>query len=156
MAAAPPVKIKGEAVRVTGARELRAALRRLGDRALLRELAATNQRLAMLVVERARMNASGAMQEAAAGRLKASKAQAAARVTLGGKPYDLGAEFGAVQNAPRTTARGTVRGWNQFEPWRGNDEGAGYFLFPAIRDMRDEIIEQYADEIERIWMQEAA
>ena len=202
------VRLGGEAVRVTGLKELRAVLRQMTDTALLKELAKINEQLAQRVISRARATASGAMQHSAAGRLKASKSQAAARITLGGKPYDFGAEFGAKRNQRRllknTRGRATIvrddedidrvtrrveaqtvavdrfggvspvrkrtrgqggiavkvtrsmLGWNQFEPWRGNGEGAGYFLFPAIRSSREEIIEAYLDEIERIWMQEAA
>jgi hypothetical protein len=36
-------------------------------------------------------------------------------------------------------------GWNQFKPWLGNREGAGYFLFPTVRSNIDEIIEIYGD-----------
>jgi hypothetical protein len=36
-------------------------------------------------------------------------------------------------------------GWNQFKPWLGNKEGAGYFLFPTVRANIDEIIEIYGD-----------
>jgi len=36
-------------------------------------------------------------------------------------------------------------GWNQFKQWRGNKEGAGYFLFPTVRANIDEIIEIYGD-----------
>jgi len=44
-----------------------------------------------------------------------------------------------------------VTGWNMFEPWRGNKASAGYFLYPAIREHRDEIAQKYADNISRIW-----
>ena len=43
-----------------------------------------------------------------------------------------------------------VRGWNQFLPWRGSgnvDLGAGiqpgYWLWPAVRDSRDEVTDVY-------------
>lgn len=45
---------------------------------------------------------------------------------------------------------GTIIGWNQFQPWRGNKAGAGYFLFPTIRRNMNEIIELYGDEMERL------
>ena len=45
---------------------------------------------------------------------------------------------------------GRVRGWNQFRPWRGNGEGAGYFLFPAIRQAGPEIVDLYGDALERL------
>lgn len=43
-----------------------------------------------------------------------------------------------------------VRGWNQFRPWRGNSTGAGYFLFPTIRESTAEIVDMYGDAIEQI------
>lgn len=46
-----------------------------------------------------------------------------------------------------------IRGWNQFQNWRGNKTGAGYFLFPTIRDKFDEIGEIYMDELDNITRQ---
>jgi len=43
----------------------------------------------------------------------------------GGKPWDMGAEFGSYQ-------------YRQFDRWRGNDDDAGYFLWPALRKFRDD------------------
>src|SRR5512147_1301244 len=45
-------------------------------------------------------------------------------VLFGGKPWDFGAEFGSKR-------------YKQFLPWRGNDDGAGYFLWPTVRLFRD-------------------
>jgi len=45
---------------------------------------------------------------------------------------------------------GTVIGWNQFNKWRGNKNGAGYFLFPTIRQNLQEIIDLYGDEMEKL------
>lgn len=42
-------------------------------------------------------------------------------------------------------------GWNYFKPWRGNKDNTGYFLWPAIRSMRGKIVQEYADEVERIF-----
>lgn len=50
----------------------------------------------------------------------------------------------------RTTASRRVKGWNQFRTWRGNREGAGYWLFPSIRSHSDEIVDRYGDTIERV------
>lgn len=47
-----------------------------------------------------------------------------------------GAEFGAIQH-------------EQFQAWRGNDEGAGYFLFPAIRQDSDWIDERYGEALDK-------
>ncbi len=46
-----------------------------------------------------------------------------------------GAEFGGG-------ARPTTQ---QFRPWRGRDEGAGYFLWPAVRGDRQFIADAYSD-----------
>ncbi len=46
-------------------------------------------------------------------------------------PWALGQEFGGGRRA-------TTR---QFPPWRGNGEGAGYFLWPTIRENREEMLE---------------
>ena len=43
-----------------------------------------------------------------------------------------------------------IRGWNQFRKWRGNKTGAGYFLYPTIRDRFDDIGEIYLDELDTI------
>lgn len=52
-----------------------------------------------------------------------------------------GAEFGSDR-------------FRQFSPWRGNDEGAGYFLWPTIRADNDHIMDEYsgalADALRRI------
>lgn len=150
------IRLGGDAVRVTGMRELRAALRRLGDRELLRELGKINGRAAQMVRDRARAKASTAQEAGAASRLRASRGAAKATITLGGKPYDFGAEFGARPNAERRRKSGSYLGLNQFRPWRGNGQGAGYFLFPALRESREQIIEQYVAEIDKLWNREAA
>ena len=140
---AETIRLGGDAVRVTGLKELRSVLRKMGDKELLRELAKVNNRMAGVVVSRARGKASSSMESAAASRLRASRGNAKATVTLGGKPYDIGAEFGALR-------------WHQFRPWRGNGATAGYFLFPAVRESREELIEQYVNEIDKIWEAKAA
>lgn len=49
-------------------------------------------------------------------------------VVYGGKAYSMGAEFGAYQ-------------YKQFQRWRGRDDDAGYFFWPAVRQWRDEDME---------------
>jgi hypothetical protein len=63
-----------------------------------------------------------------------------AGVVLDGEKYPmaLGAEFGG-QRRPTT---------KQFEPWRGSGSGAGYFVYPAIRNNAAFIEEQYVDAID--------
>lgn len=55
-------------------------------------------------------------------------------VMYGGKAWSFGAEFGALQ-------------YKQFPMWRGNDDRAGYFFWPAIREFRDE-------EMLELWVKE--
>lgn len=49
-------------------------------------------------------------------------------------PYAMGSEFGANPDDERVSASGRrYIGYRQFQPWRGSGEGAGYFVWPAIR-----------------------
>ncbi len=129
---------KVASVKVQGLRELRKDLERLGDTEGSARFKQALQDAAKTVIADAKGNASTRMERSAAGRLKVSKGANAAAVMLGGKPYDLGAEFGAKR-------------WHQFKPWRGNDIDAGYFLFPAVRDAQDELLDEFSDVIDDIW-----
>lgn len=147
---------RGGSIKVQGLDELRRELRKLDDAGLTNELKQTNFDAAKAVIApaQARARGLGRMQARAAATLTPSKAAAGARVNFGGAkaPFAGGAEFGAGQNVPRRPPgrTGTVLGWNQFEPWRGNDAGAGYFLYPTIRELTPELVEMYGDAIERI------
>lgn len=46
-----------------------------------------------------------------------------------------GAEFGALA-------------YTQFEPWRGSDNGAGYFLWPAVRERNEWIQDRYSEALD--------
>lgn len=50
-----------------------------------------------------------------------------------------GAEFGG-QRRPTT---------QQFRPWRGSGSGAGYFLYPAVRELADDMQDRYGDALLR-------
>lgn len=143
-----------ERIGVEGVTELRKALKELGDATSTREfkLAGYNA-AAEIVVPRAqgRAAAFGRMQSKAAATLKASKVATGGAVRFGGGfPAAMGAEFGAAQNQLRNTQRGTVTGWNQFEAWRGSGSDAGYFLWPTIRDDGPEIVEKFAEGIDKL------
>lgn len=43
-----------------------------------------------------------------------------------------------------------MRGWNQFLIWRGNDENAGYAIYPTIKANQTEIKNMYEDEVGKI------
>jgi hypothetical protein len=129
-------------------------------------LAQANHEVGQLGVERAQQAAreegSTAAHVAPSIRANASARQVAISLGNNAFPMALGAEFGAKHDIPRTVKRAgrstTVRGWNQFEPWVGNqyekgasDEG-GYFMGPALRAAEPEMLALYArllDEIER-------
>lgn len=141
-------------VRVKGLDELRRELKKLDDAGLITELKDANMEAAESIIGPAQSSAAriGRMEARAAATLKASKTASVARLIFGGAsaPFAGGAEYGANRNRARQTARGTVMGWNQFNPHRGGGENAGYFLWPTIRERTDDIIEMYGDSIERI------
>lgn len=141
---------RSQSVRVEGLAELSRALRKLEDAEGSKELRAAFKGAADSVIRDAR-SGGDRMQASMASRLKASVGRASAAVVIGGKPYDLGAEFGANQNVPRSTKRGTVLGWNQFQPHRGNGENAGYVVMPAARAARDRLPTDLGDAIGRLW-----
>ena len=58
-----------------------------------------------------------------------------------------------INTGQKVAVTGQVRGWNQFVPWTGNKAGAGRFLFPAIRQRADDIVEVYGDAIDKITKQ---
>ncbi len=140
-------------VAVKGLDEFRRELRKLDDAGLLDDLKDVNYSVAELVVEEAQRNASTRLQRLASESLSPSRQAARAQVTGGGAnaPYFGGAEFGSQRGQRRTGPSGRrFLGHNQFDPWRGNGSSAGYFLYPAIRDNTERIIELYGDEMDRI------
>jgi hypothetical protein len=74
------------------------------------------------------------------GRLEAKAAadmrqQGTGVIVYGGQGYSKGAEFGAYR-------------YRQFETWRGNGDDAGYFLWPTVRQFRDEeFLNDYAETV---------
>lgn len=143
--------LKAATVTVRGLDELRRELKKLEGDAATDALKDANYKVAELVTRSARGNTSSRMEAAAAATLRPARQAARAQVVGGaGIQFFGGAEFGAAQNQPRNTNRGTVRGWNQFKAWRGNGSAAGYFLYPAIRDATDEIVEVYGAEVDKI------
>lgn len=97
------VAIKGAAgtVKVTGLKEMRATLKKLEDKTLLKEMGEVHRQIGNLVISEARSLANTKQENATASRLKSSSSTTGARVTLGGKPYDMGAEFGSYHNLRR-------------------------------------------------------
>lgn len=112
----------------------RRAIGRFGKEAK-REIKVANLEAAELVVRlaKARANRLGgvAAHVARDDLLNAKSTQRKAEVALGpGGRFSpaFGAEFGSKQ-------------FRQFGPWTGNDERAGRFLFPTIREDTREIVE---------------
>jgi hypothetical protein len=73
------------------------------------------------------------------------------RIVMGGTKR-LPARDGRPRRGPNQTVGNVVWGaefgsgrYPQFHPWRGSSTGAGYFLWPTIREESDDITERYAD-----------
>lgn len=139
------------AVQFDGFDEFRKRLKAMDDVEKTREYKVASWAIAdEVVIPAAQANASTRMERRAAQTLVAVKTASGGAVRLGGKfPGALGAEFGADRNQRRLgRPRGTVApvtGWQQFKPWRGSDSDAGYFLWPAIREQSDEIVNRYGE-----------
>lgn len=148
-------RLKSKTVAVEGLDELRKELRRLDDPGLIDGLKDANFEVAELVTRAAQAGASTRLERAAARSLKPSRQAARAQVTGGGAaaPFFGGAEFGAARGQTRQRASGTYKGFDQFQPWRGNGMAAGYFLYPAIRDKTPEIVELYGDAMDKLTAQ---
>lgn len=135
------INATGQGVRIDGLPELQRALRAVGG-GLDKQLREVGKDVAKMVTSEARSRASGLGSVAAksAPSLRASTAGGGGGVILGGgaHPYALGAEFGG-QRRPTT---------QQFKPWRGSGEGAGYFLYPSIRDNAERIEKEWADGVD--------
>lgn len=166
----------GVGLRVTGAKELRAALKQIQDPNVTAQLKDAHYRVAEMLVEQARRNAaglgrvSGGVRPArrnrehkygglpaplvAASTLRAGRQAARATVTLGSKqvPFALGHEFGAYPDKVRERKSTPLRrggpyvGFRQFP----SPSKAGYFMYPALRQTKDNIAEVYLKAIEQI------
>lgn len=128
--------------KVYGLRELRAELKKLDNATNLQdELKEANYKAADFIVQHAKATAGGVSRQAAAAAesLRASRTASRAQVLIGSAavPFALGAEFGSQR-------------YKQFPAWRGNSIGAGYFLWPTIRERMDEVVEYYGDELDKI------
>lgn len=146
----------GSTIRVRGLDETLRALKQVGDVERRGALKDVFFRAARHIVDGAQARASTTMERAAARGLRASRTQSRAQVQFTERRgFEFGAEFGAAQNQPRRAFRSgtsyTYLGLNQFRPWRGNDEGAGYFLWPAIREETPRVIDAVGEELEKIF-----
>lgn len=144
-----------EGIEVPGLRLFARELKQAGPD-LVDELKELNYKVATKVRDAALLRAQGEgpMAARAAGSLRAARQAARAAVFLGNAktPFALGAEFGSGRNKLRMLPNegGDRLGWNQFKPWRGSGQGAGYFLYPAIREKETEAVEMFGDEITKL------
>lgn len=122
---------KSEAIQVKGLKELQAALRAI-DSELPKKLREANLEAAEVIASKARGRAAGGPGAAplTAPSIKAAAEQRRAKVSLGGPqfPFAMGVEFGG-------RGRSTTQ---QFQPHLGK---TGYFVYPTVRDTRDEFME---------------
>ena len=143
-------------IRIRGISELRKELKKLDDPKQFEDrLKDAHHKIALLVESGARpklASLKGGMGSRAADTLTARRTVIGARIALGaaGTPWAQGIEFGAKRNLRRVVGDKTIRGWNQFLPWRGIGEGAGYAIFPTIRQNQTQIREMYEAEVGRI------
>lgn len=154
----------GDRVVVAGLSDFRRALKQLGDKELSDDLKAANRQAAQIVVDKARpsMAAEGGIAGRVAATMKAGNVQSRGQLSVGavatrrgGKLLPLGVEFGAVRGIDRVVQRRgqpvVMKGWNQFPAWRGNGADAGYHIFPALRQQNERIMQQYGEELERLY-----
>lgn len=127
-----------------GLRELARDARRV-DKRINAATRRGNRLLANQVRDKVRdaMSAFGSTPAKAAKGVSATVSDIRAGIKIGGSryPFAVGAEFGALR-------------WRQFSnghpgPWRGNDENAGYFLWPHVRQIEasGEIANQHLDQL---------
>jgi hypothetical protein len=145
-------KMKAGAIRVEGLRELNKSLRDLGPEARA-ELKAASQKVAELVAADARaaaMSLGGVAAKVAPSLSARSSVGGSAGVAFGGPRFPMagGAEFGAGRERMRDRTTGQYVGYRQFQDWKGNGPGAGYFLYPTIRRDADRIVTEFTTALE--------
>ena len=136
----PPPALTGRgSIEVEGLKKLRARLKKFDEVETLAAIKAANVEAGQLLVDVAKpqMISAGPVSRKIAKTLKSTNLVGSAKVNLGSSnlPFAWGVEFGAKQ-------------FPQFKPWRGNGEGAGYFLFPALRENSQEIIDIYTRKLD--------
>lgn len=147
-------RIKTGLIQIDGLAELNRTLREDFGKGFQVELRQANKAAAELAADgaRARAYSLGGVAGHVAPSIKLSAGTATAGVSFGGPGFPMagGAEFGALQNEIRGRRTGPYVGYRQFEPWRGNQMDAGYFVYPTIRASADEIEAQYRDALDRL------
>lgn len=132
----------GETFHIQGLREFQRQLALLGG-SLPVSLREFNIEAAGKIVDAAKDRAKAPQQQKAADEsLRVSRSSKTVAVLLGDNgrySWALGAEFGA-------------RRYRQFPSWRGNQwnywgGGPGYFLHPAIREVGEDVLDEYWESI---------
>lgn len=127
------------AVQITGLKELRRELRKLEDaKAWSNRLKDEHVKIARMVVDRGNVLAKKRTQMVLAAKSnRAVRSVSGASIRMGGvgraRDWALGAQFGSER-------------FRQFPP----HVKGGYTIYPALGDLRKEIVQVYADGIERI------
>lgn len=143
----------GRTVTYRSVKGLNRALRAL-PKALQAEVRDASAEIAADVAARAAARASSTPGVArhVAPTLKARR-DGVPKVVMGGTT-SLPARNGRSRGGPRQTVGDVMWGaefgsgkHDQFSPWRGSADGAGYFLFPTVDAMADEIEDRYGDAI---------
>lgn len=139
----------GYTLATDGLQEALAGLERVAKLDAQRDLRTQFQTIAEQVIAQAKSLARSGGQVKAAGTLKQASTSAAAALRFGGGfEGAFGFEFGADRNQRRVVNHfGYYTGWNQFPMWRGSGATAGYFLWPAIRDVSKENTEALAESV---------
>ena len=145
--------IRSNDVQVDGLDELYRALRQMGPE-LEKQMRLTNKAAAETETQNARAAAArlGDVPAHVINSLSSRGSGTAAGIAFGGPraPDAMGHEFGAGRDMPRKRKSGTYLGYQQFKPWRGRGEGAGYFIYPTIRRDADRIVADYEAAVDRL------
>lgn len=131
-----------EGIVVEGLKELRKAVKELGDVDATREYkAAGYNAMANVLVPAAVGRASDAMHARALQTLRPVKVATGGAVRFGkGFAGAMGAEFGAMHDQRRANVNGSPGlGWNQFPPW----QRGGRAIYPAVAATSDEIVAEF-------------
>lgn len=130
-------RVKTGLVEVEGLAGLSKALKGM-DPEMRKALRATNKDVAETESDHARSLALsiGGVAAKTAPSIRPAVGLTSAGLAFGGAAYPFagGAEFGALK-------------YPQFQPWRGNDSSAGYFVYPTIRRDADDIADTYIDAV---------
>lgn len=144
------------AIDTTGLRQAIKALDRVERIEAERELKEVFTDIATNVVLRGRQNARSRIQRRAASTLSNASTSTYGAVKFGsGFGGAFGAEYGAMRNQHRIVNHfGHYTGWNQFQPWKGSGIEAGYFMWPAIRQVTEEKTADLAEAVGRVLTKE--